>query len=62
MPENKVKEFGKAVPLARPAQPAELAPPYVMLASNEASYITGAYIPVTGKADHVTKNRKRLEI
>jgi NAD(P)-dependent dehydrogenase (short-subunit alcohol dehydrogenase family) len=48
MPEEKVKEFGKAVPLERPAQPVELAPPYVMLASDEASYITGAYIPVTG--------------
>lgn len=48
MPENKVKDFGKTVPLARPAQPVELAPPYVMLASDESSYITGAYIPVTG--------------
>jgi NAD(P)-dependent dehydrogenase (short-subunit alcohol dehydrogenase family) len=48
MPEEKVKEFGKAVPLERPAQPAELAPPYVMLASDESSYISGAYIPVTG--------------
>ncbi len=48
MPEEMVKEFGKAVPLARPAQPVELAPPYVMLASDESSYITGAYIPVTG--------------
>ena len=48
MPEDKVKEFGSTVPLARPAQPVELAPPYVMLASDEASYITGAYIPVTG--------------
>ena len=48
MPEEKVKAFGEAVPLARPAQPVELAPPYVMLASDESSYITGAYIPVTG--------------
>ena len=48
MPEEKVKEFGKSVPLARPAQPVELAPPYVMLASDELSYISGAYIPVTG--------------
>jgi len=48
MPEEKVKEFGKQVPLERPAQPVELAPPYVMLASDESSYITGAYIPVTG--------------
>ncbi len=48
MPEEKVKSFGSQVPLARPAQPVELAPPYVMLASDESSYITGAYIPVTG--------------
>ena len=48
MPEGKVENFGKTVPMARPAQPVELAPPYVMLASDESSYITGAYIPVTG--------------
>ena len=48
MPEEKVKEFGKQVPLERPAQPVELAPPYVMLASDESSFISGAYIPVTG--------------
>jgi len=48
MPEEKVEQFGKMVPLERPAQPVELAPPYVMLASDESSYISGAYIPVTG--------------
>ena len=48
MPEEKVKEFGSQVPLARPAQPVELVAPYVMLASDESSYISGAYIPVTG--------------
>ena len=48
MPEEKVKEFGKQVPLERPAQPVELVAPYVMLASDESSYISGAYIPVTG--------------
>ena len=48
MPPEKVKEFGKNVPLARPAQPVEMVAPYVMLASDEASYITGAYIPATG--------------
>lgn len=48
MPMEKVKEFGSAVPMARPAQPVELAPPYVMLASDESSFISGAYIPVTG--------------
>ena len=48
MPPEKVKTFGSNTPLGRAAQPVELAPPYVMLASDEASYITGATIPVTG--------------
>nr|WP_102961287.1 SDR family oxidoreductase [Mangrovicella endophytica] len=48
MPEEKVKSFGSDTPLGRAGQPAELAPAYVMLASHEASYITGAIIPVTG--------------
>jgi len=48
MPPEAVESFGKNVPLGRPAQPRELAPPYVMLASDEASYITGATIAVTG--------------
>ncbi|MCC2981276.1 MULTISPECIES: SDR family oxidoreductase [unclassified Sphingomonas] len=48
MPPEKVKSFGSDTPIGRAAQPAELAPPYVMLASDEASYITGATIPVTG--------------
>ncbi|MDQ0260984.1 NAD(P)-dependent dehydrogenase (short-subunit alcohol dehydrogenase family) [Sinomonas atrocyanea] len=43
-----VPEFGKDSPLGRPAQPAELAPAYVLLASDEASYISGAVVPVTG--------------
>jgi NAD(P)-dependent dehydrogenase (short-subunit alcohol dehydrogenase family) len=50
MPEEKVKEFGKQVPMKRPGQPAEVAPPYVMLASDEASYISGATVGVTGGA------------
>jgi len=48
MPPEKVKSFGKNTPIGRAAQPKELAPPYVMLASDEASYIIGATIPVTG--------------
>jgi NAD(P)-dependent dehydrogenase (short-subunit alcohol dehydrogenase family) len=48
MPEEKVKNFGANTPLGRAGQPAELAPAYVLLASDEASYITGALIPVTG--------------
>jgi NAD(P)-dependent dehydrogenase (short-subunit alcohol dehydrogenase family) len=48
MPPEQVKEFGKSYPIGRPAQPRELAPAYVMLASDEASYIAGATIAVTG--------------
>lgn len=48
MPPDKVENFGKQVPLQRPGQPAELAPSYVMLASQDGSYITAAVIPVTG--------------
>jgi len=48
MPPEEVKEFGKDYPLGRPAQPVELAPLYVLLASSEASYISGAAITVTG--------------
>ncbi|WP_183394476.1 SDR family oxidoreductase [Hansschlegelia beijingensis] len=48
MPPEAVESFGENTPLGRAGQPAELAPAYVMLASREASYITGAVIPVTG--------------
>jgi NAD(P)-dependent dehydrogenase (short-subunit alcohol dehydrogenase family) len=48
MPEEKVSSFGDQVPMKRPGQPRELAPVYVMLASDEASYISGATIAVTG--------------
>jgi NAD(P)-dependent dehydrogenase (short-subunit alcohol dehydrogenase family) len=48
MPEEQVEQFGSQVPLARPGQPAELAPVYVLLASDEGSYISGARIAVTG--------------
>ncbi len=48
MPAEAVKTFGQNTPLGRAAQPAELAPAYVLLASDEASYILGATIPVTG--------------
>ncbi|HZZ11185.1 MAG TPA: glucose 1-dehydrogenase [Paraburkholderia sp.] len=50
MPPEKVEKFGEQVPMKRPGQPAELAAPYVMLASDEASYISGATIAVTGGA------------
>lgn len=48
MPPEQVETFGSEVPLGRPGQPAELAPVYVMLASDEASYVSGARIAVTG--------------
>lgn len=48
MPPEAVRTFGENTPIGRAAQPRELAPPYVMLASDEASYITGATVPVTG--------------
>lgn len=40
--------FGKGNPTERPAQPAELAPAFVYLASQDASYVNAAVIPVTG--------------
>ncbi|RNE58563.1 SDR family oxidoreductase [Cryobacterium tepidiphilum] len=48
MPEEKVESFGSDTPLGRAGQPAELAPVYVLLASDEASYVSGARIAVTG--------------
>ena len=48
MPPEKAANFGKDSPLGRPAQPAELAPLYVFLASAESSYVTGEVIGVTG--------------
>jgi NAD(P)-dependent dehydrogenase (short-subunit alcohol dehydrogenase family) len=48
MPAEKVESFGGNTPLGRPGQPAELAPVYVMLASDEASFVSGARVAVTG--------------
>ncbi|QGG92425.1 SDR family oxidoreductase [Agrobacterium sp. MA01] len=48
MPEEKVKNFGKQVPMKRPGQPAELQTAYVMLADPLSSYVSGATIAVTG--------------
>jgi NAD(P)-dependent dehydrogenase (short-subunit alcohol dehydrogenase family) len=45
---EKVKEFGSQTPLKRAGQPAELAPVYVLLASEDASYMSGATVQVTG--------------
>ncbi|MFE5613681.1 SDR family oxidoreductase [Streptomyces sp. NPDC056524] len=41
-------EFGEQSPLGRPAQPAEMAPAYVFLASPQAGYITGEIVNATG--------------
>ena len=48
MEPEEVEQFGAGTPLGRPGQPAELAPVYVMLASDESSYVSGARIAVTG--------------
>ncbi len=48
MPPEQVSQFGLEVPMGRPGQPVELAPVYVMLASDEASYVSGARVAVTG--------------
>lgn len=47
-PAEKVEKFGKDTPLGRAGQPAEVAPAYVFLASDDASYITGQTIHVNG--------------
>lgn len=45
---DKLPKFGQDTPLGRAGQPAELAPAYVYLASDDASYVSGAVLPVTG--------------
>ena len=47
-PQEKIVDFGSEVPMKRPAQPAELAPIYVLLASQESSFVTGEIYGVTG--------------
>ncbi|PVZ19528.1 MULTISPECIES: SDR family oxidoreductase [unclassified Pseudomonas] len=47
-PREKIPHFGEQVPMKRPGQPAECAPLYVLLASQESSYITGEVFGVTG--------------
>jgi NAD(P)-dependent dehydrogenase (short-subunit alcohol dehydrogenase family) len=48
MPPEKVEKFGDDTPLGRPGQPAELAGAYVLLASEEGSYMSGSRVAVTG--------------
>ena len=45
---DKLPSFGQDTPLQRAGQPAELAAAYVLLASEQGSYISGAVLPVTG--------------
>lgn len=47
-PPEKIPDFGSQTPMKRPGQPAECAPLYVLLASQESSYITGEVFGVTG--------------
>jgi len=48
MPEDKVASFGKDVPLGRPGQPEEVAPCYLFLASDDASYMAGQVLHPNG--------------
>jgi NAD(P)-dependent dehydrogenase (short-subunit alcohol dehydrogenase family) len=48
MPPEEIEQFSSSTALGRPGQPAELAPAYVFLASQESSYVTGERIGVTG--------------
>jgi NAD(P)-dependent dehydrogenase (short-subunit alcohol dehydrogenase family) len=48
MPREEVAKFGHEVALKRPGQPEELAPAYVLLASDDGSFMTGSLIHVTG--------------
>jgi NAD(P)-dependent dehydrogenase (short-subunit alcohol dehydrogenase family) len=47
-PQDKIVTFGTEAPMQRPGQPAELAPIYVLLASQESSFVTGEVYGVTG--------------
>lgn len=48
MDDDAVKSFGSATPFGRPGQPAELAPTYVLLASDESSFTSGALVTIAG--------------
>ena len=47
-PPDQVQKFGESVPLGRPGQPDEVAPAYVSLASDDASYMTGQVLHPNG--------------
>lgn len=48
MPFDEVEKFGHEVALERPGQPEEIAPAYILLASDDGSFMTGSFIHVTG--------------
>ena len=48
MPDEAIEKFGDDAPLGRPGQPGELAPIFVLLASDESSYVTGMVYGATG--------------
>ena len=48
MPLEEIEKFGYEVALKRPGQPEELAPAYVLLASQDGSFMTGSLVHVTG--------------
>jgi NAD(P)-dependent dehydrogenase (short-subunit alcohol dehydrogenase family) len=48
MPAEQVESFGQDTPMGRAGQPAEVAPAYVYLASQESSYVSGEILGVTG--------------
>ncbi len=47
-PDKKIPQFGKETPMKRAGQPVEMAPLYVLLASQESSYVTGEVYGATG--------------
>jgi NAD(P)-dependent dehydrogenase (short-subunit alcohol dehydrogenase family) len=47
-PDKKIPNFGTETPMKRPGQPVEIAPLYVLLASQESSYVTGEVYGATG--------------
>ena len=48
MPKEQIEQFGADTPMGRTAQPAELAPCYVFLASDEARFVSGEILAATG--------------
>ena len=53
MPQDQVSQFGGQSALGRPAQPEELAPAYVYLASNDSSFTTGSLLEVSGGSTQI---------